>query len=336
MRLVKTLLAGLVAAACLTASALAQTPLPVRISWIVPATNIPSILFLKDGVAKNMGKSYKPETLRFQGTPPMVTAMAVNEIDVGLLNFASIGLGVQNAGMEDLRIFAGEFQDGVPGRYSNRFFVRKDAGINSPADLKGKIVAVNAVGAAIDISMRAMMRKSGLEDKRDYTVVEAPFGAMKAMLLDKKADIVAVGLPFSEDVELNDKAKVLFTQGDGVGTTELGFWVARDGWLKKNKAAIVDLLEDTMLLTRWYTDPRNHAEAVKIASDFAKAPPALFDNWLFTERDYFRDPNLEPNLEGSQRALNYMVEFGFMKSTIDLRKYVDLSYLEEARKRVNK
>lgn len=336
MRLMKSILTGLVAAASLTASALAQTPLPVRLSWIVPATNIPSILFLKEGVARNAGKSYKPETLRFQGTPPMVTALAVNEIDVGLLNFASIGLGIQNAGMEDLRIFAGEFQDGVAGKYSNRYFVRNDAGIEKPADLKGKVIAVNAIGAAIDIAMRAMMRKAGLEDKRDYTVIEAPFGAMKAMLLDKKADLVAVGLPFSDDAELNAKAKVLFTQGDGIGAVELGFWVAHDGWLKKNKAAVIDLLEDTMLLTRWYTDPKNHDEAVKIASDFAKAPPALFNNWLFTQKDYFRDPNLEPNIEGTQRALGFMVDFGFMKSTIDMKKYVDLSYLEEARKRVNK
>ena len=334
MNLFKLVVGAALAGAVLAGQALAQTPLPVRLSWIVPASNIPSILFLKQGVAKNAGKSYKPDSIRFQGTPPMVTALAVNEIDVGLLNFASIGLGIQNAGMEDLRIFAGEFQDGVAGRYSNRYFVRKDSGITKPADLKGKVIAINSIGAAIDVAMRAMLRKAGLEDKRDYTVVEAPFGAMKAMLLDKKADLVATGLPFSEDAELNEKASVLFTQGDAIGPTELGFWVARDGWLKKNKAAVVDLLEDTMLLTRWYTDPKNHDEAVKIASDFSKAPPALFASWLYNEKDYYRDPNLEPNIEGTQRALGFMKDFGFMKDTIDMKKYVDLSYLEEARKRV--
>ncbi len=334
MRLIKFISAGIAAAALLGAQALAQSPLPVRLSWIVPASNIPSILFLKQGVAKHAGQSYKPESIRYQGTPPMITALAVNEIDVGLLNFASIGLGILNAGLDDLRIFAGEFQDGVPGKYSNRYFVRADSGIEKVADLKGKVIAINSVGAAIDVAMRAMLRKAGLEDKRDYTVVEAPFGAMKAMLLDKKADLVATGLPFSEDAELNAKAKVLFSQGDAIGPTELGFWVARDGWLKKNKAAVVDLLEDTMLLTRWYTDPKNHDEAVKIASDFAKAPPALFDSWLFNAKDYYRDPNLEPNIEGTQRALGFMKEFGFMKDTIDMKKYVDLSYLEEARKRV--
>ena len=334
MRFLKSIAGLAMAGALLCGHALAQTPLPVRLSWIVPASNIPSILFLKQGVAKHAGASYKPESIRFQGTPPMITALAVNEIDVGLLNFASIGLGIQNAGLEDLRIFAGEFQDGVAGHYSNRYFVRKDSGIEKVSDLKGKVIAVNSIGAAIDLGVRAMLRKAGLEDKRDYTIVEAPFGAMKAMLLDKKADLVSTGLPFSEDAELNEKGKILFSQGDALGATELGFWVARDGWLKKNKAAVVDLLEDTMLLTRWYTDPKNHDEAVKIASDFAKAPPALFNSWLFNAKDYYRDPNLEPNIEGTQKALGFMKDFGFMKDTIDMKKYVDLSYLEEARKRL--
>ena len=334
MRIIKAFAAGVIAAAIVGGQALAQAPVKIRLSWIVPASNIASILFLKDGVAKHLGKTYTSESIRYQGTPPMITALAVNELDVGTLNYSSIGLGIQNAGMDDLRIFAGEFQDGVPGKYSNRFFVRNDGGIAKVADLKGKVIAINSTGAAIDIAMRAMLKKAGLEDKRDYTIIEAPFGAMKAMLLEKKADLVAVGLPFSNDAELLAKGKVLFTQGDAIGPTELGFWVAHDAFLKKNKAAVVDMLEDTLRLTRWYLDPKNHAEAVKIAADFAKAPPALFDSWLFTEKDYYRDPNLAPNIAGTQNALDQMRGLGFLKDPIDIKKYVDLTYLEEARKRL--
>ena len=46
-----------------------------------------------------------------------------------------------------------------------------------------------AAGSAVDVAMRAMLRKNGLEDKRDYTVVEAPFPAMRAMLADKKVEV---------------------------------------------------------------------------------------------------------------------------------------------------
>ena len=120
------------------------------------------------------------EPVRFQGTPPMITALAVNEIDVGLLGFTTMGLAIQNAGMDDLRIFANEFADGAHDHHSNEFMVRADSGIKSVADLKGKVLATNAAGSAVDVAMRAMLNKAGLVDKRDYTVVEAGFGAMKA------------------------------------------------------------------------------------------------------------------------------------------------------------
>jgi NitT/TauT family transport system substrate-binding protein len=318
------------AALALTATSANAAPVKMRAAWIVPASNIPSIIFAKKELAHHLGQSYEFEPVRYQGTPAMVNAMAVGELEIGLLNFASLGIGVVNADMQDLRIVADEFRDGVPGHLSNEYFVRKDSGIKTPADLKGKVIAVNLTGSSIDLAMRVQLRKFGLEDKRDYSVIEAPFPTMKALLADKKADLIAVGAPFSLDQELRANSNVLFSQGDALGPNELGFWVMRDDFAKKNKAAVVDMLEDTVRATRWYLDPKNHDEAVKIAADFAKAPPALFQSWLFTDKDYYRDPNLRPDIPGTQRTADLAKEFGMIKGTYDAKKYVDLSYLEEA------
>jgi NitT/TauT family transport system substrate-binding protein len=59
------------------------------------------------------------------------------------------------------------------------------------------------------------------------------------------------------DPELQAKARVLFTQRDAMGTSELSFWTARDGFIGKNRAAMVDLLEDSLRAVRWYLDPAN-------------------------------------------------------------------------------
>ena len=91
-------------------------------------------------------------------------------------------------GLSDLRIVADEFQDGVAGYYSQEFMVLKDGPIHKVEDLKGKVVATNAAGSAVDVAMKAMLHKHGLEPNRDYTVVEAPFPAMKAMLAENKVD----------------------------------------------------------------------------------------------------------------------------------------------------
>ncbi|MFZ1948643.1 MAG: ABC transporter substrate-binding protein, partial [Pseudolabrys sp.] len=98
---------------------------------------------------------------------------------------------------------ADEFQDGVPGYFSEQFYVRKDSGINKVEDLKGKVIATNGGGSAVDVAMRAMLKKHGLEEKRDYTMIEAPLPTMPAVLSDKKADLVPAVLPFA----LNPKLK---------------------------------------------------------------------------------------------------------------------------------
>ena len=65
----------------------------------------------------------------------------------------------------------------------------------------------NAIGAAVDIGMRAELRRHHLEDKRDYQVIEAAFPNMKQLLLDHKADLVVAVPPFSYDPELRSNAR---------------------------------------------------------------------------------------------------------------------------------
>ena len=310
-------------------------PVKIRMAWIVPASNIASILFAKPGLAQHFGKSYVMEPVRYQGTPPMITAMAVGELEVGLLGFSSLGLAIQNAGMDDLRVFADEVQDGADDSFSNVFAVRADSPIQTVADLKGKVLAINAAGSAVDIAMRAMLRKAKLEDKRDYTVVEAGFGAMKAMLMEKKVDLIPSVLPFAYDPELLKASRTLFTQKDAMGVSELAVWVAKDSFLKKNKGAVIDFLEDSMRALRWYYDPKNHDEAVQIAAASAKLPLAVFQDWLFTKKDVYRDPSLLPNTKAMQSNFDTQKELGFLNMTIDAKKYIDTSYVEEARKRGN-
>src|SRR5665213_574565 len=123
----------------------------------------------KKDLALHMGQSYTLEPVLYRGTPPMITALANGELEIADLAYSSLGIAIQNAGLDDLRVISDEFQDGVPGYYSNEFFVLKDGPIKKVEDLKGKVVATNAAGSGVDIASRAMLRKHGLEDKRDYT-----------------------------------------------------------------------------------------------------------------------------------------------------------------------
>ena len=235
-----------------------SAPVKIRVGWVVvPASLAPLVLEKKD-ILKHFGQSYVAEVTRFAGTPPVITALAAGEVDIGPLAFSSFGLAIQNAHLDDLRAICDEIQDGVPGHGSNEFMVLKDGPVKTVADLKGKVLATNAMGSAVDIAMRAMLRKSGLEANKDYTIVEAPFPAMRAMLGDKKADLISAVPPFSLDPDLRAVANTLFTQKDAFGVTQLTLWTARTGFIAQNRAALVDFLEDVVRAIRWYDDPKNN------------------------------------------------------------------------------
>ena len=96
-------------------------------------------------------------------------------------------------------------------------------------DLKGKVVATNVAGSAVDIIMRAALRKNGLDDRKDVSTIETAFPNMKPTLLSKKADAIPGVIPFSFDPELREKGRVLFTQKEIVGRTQMIVWAAREG-----------------------------------------------------------------------------------------------------------
>ena len=311
-------------------------PLKIRIAYVVPIINLASILPVKSGIAVHDGKSYVLDVIRYQASTPQITALANGELDIALLGFSSLPLAIENAGMEDLRAIVGELEDGVVGYYSNEYGVLADGPVHNVEDLKGKVLATNGLGSGVDIGMRATLRKHGLENNRDYSVIEAPFPAMRALLAERKADLVSNVPPFSMYPEMKKIARTLFTQADGIGVSELALWVVRSDFIHKNRRALTDFLEDYLRAVRFYTDPANQKEAISIAASFTKLPKSAFESWLFRKKDYFRDPTGKIDIASLQRTFDVQRDLGFLKSKIDVKRYVDLSVIEEASERLKR
>ncbi len=307
--------------------------LKIRLAYVVPVATWGAMLPEKKDLATHEGKSYQLEITRFVGTPQQITALATGELDIADLAYPTLPIAIGNAGMTDLRVIADEFQDGKPGYYSTEYMVLDSTPIRSVADLKRKVVATNAAGSGVDVAMRAMLRKSGLEDRRDYTIIEAPLPAMRAMLSAKKADLVPAVLPFSYDPELRRIGRTLFTNNDAIGATQFTMWVVRKGFIDKNRAALVDFMEDTLRIAHWYLDPANHHQVMEIAARLTKQPAEQF-SYAFTGKDDYRDPDMVPDLAALQRNVDLVRELGFVRAKIDVRQYADLGIVEEAAKRL--
>ena len=328
----------IVAFAILLSSAVGAEPLKIRLSYIVPVSNWATMLFKRPELAKHAGTSYTFEAIHFNGTPQLITALSAGELDIANLGFTTLPLAITNAGMSDLRIISDELQDGVPGYYSNEMMVRKDGPIKAFEDLKGKVVATNAFGSGTDIPLRIMLAKHNLQDKRDLTIIETQIPTMPAMLAEQKVEMIVLPLPFTANPAVRAATRTLATTGDAVGINQLGMWVARQGFIDKNRAVLVDFMEDALRMERWYFDPANHAEAVKIAAEVTKQPPERWDSWLFKKDgqagDYYRNPDGTPDIDALQKVIDLQVQYGFLKQKVDIKGYTDLSLVEEAAKRL--
>jgi sulfonate transport system substrate-binding protein len=329
-RVVATILAFLL----LAASARAAEPVTIRAGWIVTPASLVPILFAKEGIARHQGISYRLEPVFIAASPIEVTAIAAGEIEIATLGFSSFPIAILNAGLTDLRIIGEEAQDGVKGYFTVPYLVLKESPITKAEDLKGRVAAVNSYGAAADLGMRTFLLKHGLQFPRDYNIVEVPLPNMKSVLADHKVDLVTATLPFVYDPELMRIGRKLFTAEDGLGGTELSFWTVRKGFLDKNRAALVDLLEDTIRAYRWYADPANHKEAIDILARFTKRPVAALDGWAFTQKDFYRDLNGRPDIEMLQHNVDAEKALGFIKGDVEVARFADLSLVGEAAARM--
>jgi NitT/TauT family transport system substrate-binding protein len=287
---------------------MADEPLKIRGAWVAPLANWASVWVQKKDLAVHFGKSYVFEAVRYAGTPPMITAIANNELEIHNLAFSTLPIAIGNAGLDDIRVISDDFRDGVEGYASNDFEVLADGPIKKIEDLKGKVLATNSMGSGVDVAMRAM-------------------------LLEKKVDQITGVLPFKLDPELKKAATVLFDMRQAIGPSQFVMWSARKPFIDAHRAALVDFLEDSLRIEHWYLDPKNHDAVAEIASQMTKQPPERF-GWLFTKTDYFRDPNMMPDLDALQKNVDMTKELGFVNASLNVKAHSDLSLIEEAGKRL--
>ncbi|MGE5268507.1 MAG: ABC transporter substrate-binding protein [Thiohalocapsa sp.] len=339
MKRYRQLAAAIVAVALLglAAAATAAEPMKIRVGWVVtPGHLAPLIEALgkrHPEVFKHLGKSYVMEAVHFRGTTPEIQAQAINELDVASMSNAAVALAITNAHLDE-RIVADVVADGMEGYFSENFVVAADGPIKKIEDVKGHRVATNAIGSASDAAMRTMLHRHGVKDS-DFTTVEANFANMPSMLESGKVDMIGVLPQFAHGIIGNPKYKVLFTGKDAVGPTQAVVWVIRSEVIKAHRPVFVDFMEDHIRARRWLLDPKNRQEALAITSEVTKLPLDKLQ-FAFTKDDFYRSPDARPELKSVQQEIDEAVKLGVLPKRIEIQPhYVDLSLIEEAKKRID-
>lgn len=157
--------------------------------------------------------------------------------------------------------------------------VRNEAGINSPADLKGKRVAVPQ-GTAPAQGLSQLIQQAGLP--RDaVNRVNATYGSMGQMLIQGAVDAM-VGLePFLTLTEekMAGNGKILMRLGKVVQGG--GFFLIGDAWATQNPTKIKDAVAALWESQQWVRN--NPKEAAALEAEFLKVEPRIVEvtfKWL--------------------------------------------------------
>lgn len=327
-------LAATIAAVTVSLTASAE-PLKIRIQWsVAPAHLTPLITQAPKEIYKHYGKSYVVEPVRMRGSGPALQGIAAGEIDLGGMSIQALVRGVNRAKL-DLKVIAQVMSGGVEGYGSSEFYARSGE-ITKLEDLKGKIIAVNALGSSIDAAVQAQFGRMGWKVGRDYQVVEVRFPAMLPALQSKRVDLAPLLTPFNLIAKKKGGVKYMFNMRDALGATETLQWIGRADWIKKNRAAIVDFMADNIRLRKWLYAPGSREQVLATLSKVTKRPAKNYASWAFTKTDNYREPNAMVNVGRMQKNVDDLVRLGILKQGVTVKDYVDLSIAQEAAARVNK
>ena len=284
--------------------------------------------YLKSNVLKNYGKVYTLDMTFTRGSPEAAQLLAAGQVDLAALSSPAFAATVaKDAVPGGISIISDIYQDGHPGYASNTFFVMKDFPIKTVADLKGKKVAINAYGSAVDLVLRVALKKAGLDPRRDLQIVEVTFPNIAPALREGRVDCGVLVIPFLPAESAKGDLRGLFTGGDTLGPSSVVFQVATDKFIREQPEILRAFLADFVQGLDWYYDRANREKALELASGLTKSPKEVLDAYFATSRDYYRDRNGCVAVSAVQKPIDAMVEYKLIDRPVDAAKYMKLQYL---------
>ncbi|MDX1499428.1 MAG: ABC transporter substrate-binding protein [Woeseiaceae bacterium] len=218
---------------------------------------------------------------------------------------------------------------GYRGREPMELVVAGD--IRSVDDLRGKVLAVDAVHTGYAPMLVYMLRQEGLVWKEDYELESVGGGPMRAQSL--KAGRTTGGL-----VELDEELEalgfhVLMSSSDYIAEYARGVTAARRDWAEANADLLVRYIRAMVRSINWLLDPANRAEAVGIimAADRVDAAEARlrYEEAVDPVHGFVADAELRP--AGIEQILKIREVMGAMSAPLPPpEKYIEDRYYRSA------
>jgi NitT/TauT family transport system substrate-binding protein len=215
------------------------------------------------------------EVLPAQGGAQAIPALINGDIDFAVGQpFGPFRADLQNLGVVIVGNYASSYPDGDD---INAVVASKKSGITRPAQLAGRKVAVNSLGAAGDVTIMAAVEKDG-GDPAKIKFVEVAFPDTPAQLEAGNIDAAWVPEPFVTQLRSRgDTFVVAPYQATVPGLATLTTMTATK--LRESDAALVTDFSTAMKETlEWAQNPANSTAVRQAIKDNLELPDAVADS----------------------------------------------------------
>ncbi|MBZ9880984.1 ABC transporter substrate-binding protein [Mesorhizobium sp. CA10] len=197
------------------------------------------------------------------GGPESLFALASGSVDLGSAATPAVINSI--AGGNDF--VAAYPSNGINKDVKSVFYVLEDSPIKSIADIAGKTIAVNTLGAHLDYTVREALHSVGLPpDAAKLVVVPGP--QLEQTLRSRQVDIAGLGYwqaTFAGQLVSNGGVRGVFNDTDVLGEIAGGFVVLRRDFITANPEAARNFVEQSARASDW--SRQNPDETRKLLAD---------------------------------------------------------------------
>lgn len=310
-----------------TQAVMAQTP--VTVVTFAGATNLPLWIALDRGLFTKEGLNVTHEVTR-GSTAVIEGAMS------GKYQFASMAFDNTIANAEGVGDVNSPGYDlvGIAGVHSGMNKIVTSPEVKSFADLRGKVVASDALNSGYGLVLVRILQMNGLLLDRDYKALAVGSGPSRlAAMREGRAAAAALSSP--DDIEAKKLGfNILADATELIGAYQGSAFVVRRSWAKEHEKEVVSFLRAMIAATDIAFADRDSAIAVlrnRIKSLSAEDAASIYASLVSGKGGLNRGAAI--NMDGVKTLLDLRNNLGDGKQILnDPMKYVDLSYYEKARR----
>lgn len=210
-------------------------------------------------------------------------------------------------------------------RTKGPFYLIGNPSISKIEDLKGKRVGVGQFGTGMEVYVRVILKKHGLDPDKDVTLIaNGTHQQAYASLESGQVDATIIHQPFVVMAEEKGIGKLLARGWDYLPTFHTGVLVASDD-LIKNHPDIVRKLIETYFKANEYA--KNHIdELLDFGTNYLKVDRDILKKALESELVIWENkPQLD--FKALDDTQNIQIELGFQDRKYDLEKIIDTRFL---------